>query len=218
MRFLQQAYQSPITEPSKWLNSVYEYIDQRWLQPIIDFSIPPNQIYERVSAKDFLSPEFRLKSDSTLIQPVILIAPGAYEEAGIKKPGADNFPVPAAVQYWKTQQGLNPNAPEHQFFTGGEFHAYLVHHLLAQRLVVPIPDLWMLLLAALVSKAISLRLNSRSLQQQRRWLVGLGLSSLAYGVVSLQLYGLYAVLLPWVLPSMVSWLYVAPTLRKQLYG
>jgi CHASE2 domain/CHAT domain len=218
LQFIQRARLPPITEYSRLLNKSHEYIDQRWFQPIIDFSVPPNQVYERIAAKDFLLSDFNPKQNSEVHQQIILIAPGGYEEAGIKNRGADNFPVPAAVHYWRGQQRLDLTAPENLVFTGGEFHAYMIQHLLAQRLVVPIPDLWMILLAALVAKAINLKLSSKSIQQQRYLLKLSGFSSIVYGVISIQFYLLYPVLFPWVLPSIVFWFYLAPALRRQFHA
>ena len=139
-----------------------------------------------------------------------MIAPGGYGEAGEFKEGQDNFPLPAAVSYWF--QHANPPVSRRSF-TGGESHAYMIHHYLNRRLVVPIPDLWMIGVAVLLGKGIALMMKSS--QQRLRWEIVLG-GTVVYGLISLQLYISGALLLPWVFPSMMIWTYALPVvLRKK---
>jgi hypothetical protein len=184
--------------------------NHRWLQPILDFSIPPNQIYETVPAWQLLEEAdtfLQSRSLKNLQQSIIIIAPGGYDEAGIGANGEDNFPLPAAVGYWRNQQ----QTQEKRGFTGGEAHAYMTHHFLTHRLVIPIPDIWMILTAALMGKGLSLML----IQHKQRWfLISSGLTIL-YGLLSLQLYISAALLLPWVLPSTTFWIYILPQLKRK---
>lgn len=186
--FLQQARLHPIT-------SFSEMFGQLWLRPINDFSIPPNYVYQRIAAWQLLENSFR-----RIEQQVVIIAPGGYDEAGVEKDGADNFRVPLAVAYWQ-------NMDEPRKFTGAEAHAYMLHHLLTQRLVVPIPDLWMIGVAALLGKGVNLVLIKYHHSRQRR-AIGLSVATAAYGLAGLQFYISAGVLLPWLLPSAVFWVYV----------
>lgn len=175
---------------------------QRWLQPLLDFSLPPAQVYVTVSAQELLqTPETvlnRLDLD-TLAEQLVIVAAGGYDEAGDAAAGGDNWPLPPALAYWRDQAvgGL----------TGGEAHAYMAHHFLTGRLVVPIPDLWLVLGAALVGKALALW---TSRQRMPRWRLMLTAGTVAYGVLALQLYISAAVLLPWLLPSLTLWFYLWP--------
>ena len=186
---------------------------QMWLHPIIDFSIPPTQIYERIPAWKFL----QMKTDSpqlkNLDQQVVMIAPGGYsDDPGVPLGSQDNFPVPAAVNYWRSQQ--NPPDPR-RFITGGEAHAYMFHHFLKQRLVVPIPDLWMIGVAALLGKGTALLLEQNQRRSRSSGAMLLVSATAVYGVVSLQLYIGAAVLLPWFLPSLTLWSFVLPVLLRK---
>ena len=147
------------------------------------------------------------RSLKNLQQSIIIIAPGGYDEAGIGANGEDNFPLPTAVAYWRNQQ----KSQDKRGFTGGEAHAYMTYHFLTHRLVIPIPDIWMILTAALMGKGLSLIL----IQDKQRWfLITSGLTSF-YGLLSLQLYISTALLLPWVLPSTTFWFYLLPQLKSK---
>ncbi|MEM1395486.1 MAG: histidine kinase, partial [Cyanobacteria bacterium P01_H01_bin.150] len=184
--------------------------NHRWLQPILDFSIPPNQIYETVPAWQLLEESdtfLQSRSLKNLQQSIIIIAPGGYDEAGIAANGEDNFPLPAAVAYWRNQQ----KSQDKRGFTGGEAHAYMTYHFLTHRLVIPIPDIWMILIAALMGKGLSLML----IQDKQRWFLITSGLTIFYSFLSLQLYISTALLLPWVLPSTTFWFYLLPQLKSK---
>ncbi|MGV0027008.1 CHASE2 domain-containing protein [Phormidesmis priestleyi] len=179
------------------------FFQQRWLQPILDFSIPPNQVYDTVSAAQLLeNPQVVLESRglSSLQKQIVVIAPGGYDGVGTMK-GGDNFSLPAAIAYWRSQQTSSNN---NRGFTGGEAHAYMIHHFLTNHLIVPIPDMWMILIAALLVKGATLKWTKRP----RFLLLGL---TMGYGLVCLQLYLTAMLLLPWLLPSIVLLTYTLPT-------
>lgn len=183
--------------------------NQMWCQPIIDFSIPPAQVYQRIPAWELLESKVGSPKLRYVKQQVVIIAPGGYGEAGVIKEGQDNYPLPAALSYW-----FNGQQQSRSSFTGGEAHAYIVHHFLTFRLVIPIPDLWAIALAALLGKPVTLALLGR-----RRLAIALLLGgTIVYGLVSLQVYIWAAVLLPWLLPSLMFWVYAIPMfVRRKIY-
>lgn len=188
---------------------------QRWLQPLVDFSLPPDRVYHRVSAWDLLeapAQTLQVLKLSSLQDIAVIVAPGGYDEAGFTQIGEDNLPRPIALGYWhRRSEGANSL----RGFTGGELHAYMTHHLLRNHLIVPIPDVWMILLAALVGKGVTiLGAHSRQAQIIHGVLVG---GTAVYGLVSLQLYISGAVLLPWLLPSLTIWLYSTQQLQETRY-
>ncbi len=183
-----------------------------WLRPINDFSIPPDRVYNNLAAWQLLdnTAEDSL-ADYWLEQQIVIIAPGGYEEAGVQ-PGADNFPIPWAVKYWRERYGTAPISSDN--FTGSEFLAYMIYQLLTQRLVINVPELWTIAIAGLLAQGISLRLNLHS-HQLFKWKLGLASCTVAYALVALQVYLSAAVLLPVFLPSAVFWIYLTPTLRRK---
>lgn len=197
---LQQLHLSAI---SVW---AYEQWSLNWLEPIIDFSIPADRIYDRIPAWQLLDTDQPISTH--LSQQIILIAPGADERTGMAPGKADRFPVPAAMRYWRVQNWL----------TGGESLAYMMHHQLTQRLVIPIPNLWIVAGVALLGKGGSLWLTHQKQQliqqRQKKYLAGLIAVTAAYGLIGLQLYISAAVLCPWLLPSAVLWAYILPALRR----
>jgi len=207
----------PLTALSYW-------IGQMWLHPIIDFSIPPGQVYNSIPAWKLLESGVRgggvtpplqgvgkKSAFPDLQKQVVILAPGGYGEAGISQDKEDNFELPAAVAYWRSQE--NP-VNQSQVFTGGEYHAYMVHHLLNQRLVVPIPDLWMIGLAILLGKTMYLLRQRKS--HRFSSLILVTIITTIYGLISLQIYiSSTAVLLPWFLPSATLWIYVLPSVWRR---
>lgn len=199
-------------------------LKQMWLQPIFDFSIPPEQAYQRIPAWQLLE----IPANSNQQQPpIVLIAPGGYEEAGVLAEGKDNLPVPAAVEYWRSR--ANP-PDKREIFPGGEAHAYMIHHFLNRRIVTPIPDIWLMVIVAFLGKGIALRLekaNEEKIQEkeqlflflfpdkQGKLILFLTSATAVYGLASLQLYISAAVVLPVVLPALTLWSFVILALWRQ---
>lgn len=176
-------------------------LGQMWLHPLIDYSLPPEQIYTAISAQDLR------QSTSTLtpaeLQQAVLIVPN-YASAGVDHIQEDNFRAPAAFQYWY-------NTP-HKVLTGGEYHAYMLHHYFNRRFVVPLPDLWLVLLGGLLGKSVSLLWHDRAAQRWRRLslVAGTGL----FALLSLELYlSPVALLIPLTLPAIAFWIFVLPCFR-----
>lgn len=138
-----------------------------------------------------------------------MIVPGGYDEAGVAMNGEDNFPVPGAIAYWRNQETPVNNS---RIFSGGEAHAYMTHHYLTHRFVIPIPDLWLVLAVIPVGKGLSLLLSQPS---RCRWLITSGLLPLGFGLVSLQGYITAGVLIPWFLPSATIGTYLVLTLIRR---
>ncbi|AFZ01269.1 CHASE2 domain-containing protein [Calothrix sp. PCC 6303] len=177
-------------------------IAQTWLHPIIDFSIPPNQIYESVPAWKLLEQDSKNLPLANLQKQVVIIAPGGYDEAGMSMDKEDNFDVPPALDFWRLQQGNNS-----KIIPGGEVHAYMVHHFLTQRLVIPIPDVWILGIAVLMGKYLYFLLRKHP-RYRWQWLMLLSLLTVVYGIISLEIYiSSLAILLPCFLPSATVWTY-----------
>ncbi len=217
---------SPTARLHPLTNLAYRF-RQMWLHPIVDFSIPPERVYKRIPAWQLLeSPAGSLLQKESIAsshreqQPVAIIAPGGYSEAGVASAGEDNWPVPAAVRYWRSQQ--KPRDLRN-LLPGNEAHAYMIHHFLHQRLVVPIPDLWLVLVAALLGKGIALALEKGSGQRATgsgtlslflvpdrwgKWVLLPASATAVYGLASLQLYVIAGVLLPWSLPVATFWSYI----------
>jgi hypothetical protein len=207
---------SRLTTAAAWF---YETFELPWLKPIIDYSIPPDRIYQRVSA-------WRLREDSHLTfkqlpQQIVLIGAGEYTDAGSKVADElDLYPLPAAVKYWRDRlppdnlagrfpNGFSKNALTYlPQLTGVETHAYMVHHLLNHWLVIPIPDLWMMGIAIFCGRSLASRFRQQS-KLRKRWLyLGLISATILYGLAGFQLYLSAGVLFPWLLPTLVIWISV----------
>ncbi|RUS98535.1 hypothetical protein DSM106972_081640 [Dulcicalothrix desertica PCC 7102] len=191
-------------------------LQQMWLHPIVDFSILPKQVYQTISTWELLDNPTKNNLPQKLQQRIAIIAPGGYEEAGTGNDSEDNFELPAAMSYWLNQENPNNNRV---VLTGGEVHAYMTHHYLNNRIVVPIPDLWVIALAVLLGKLTSEYLSHKYIlnnpEQKRKLLILLNMSSIAYALISLQLYiSSTAIILPWLLPTITFYFYILSAVRK----
>lgn len=171
-------------------------LGQMWLHPIIDYSLPPEQVYDTLSSQKALDVDSppQLRPDQTLF-----IVPN-YAAAGIDQENEDNFRAPPAFRYWKEGRRI---------LTGGEYHAYLLYQYLNNRMVTPIPDVWMILLAAALGKSVRLLVPQASENRRRYWLILSG-GSAFYALLSLELYASsVAIALPILSPLLVFWLVTA---------
>jgi hypothetical protein len=180
---------------------------QYWLHPITDFSIPPQSVYETISAQDFLATE-PSKLQQKYSQSVVFIIPGGYRTAGVNQFGEDNLPAPPAFCYWQKTSQSQLDCP---LFVGGKVHAYLFHHFLHNHFVIPISDLWLLWLFVPIAKSISILVKNYDIYPRNIILILTG-STLTYGFISLQLYVSALILLPIAIPVILVWFYVVPNL------
>jgi hypothetical protein len=183
-----------------------------WLTPLIDFSIPPEQVYQKIPAWKLLDVS-NPAAFAQLPQQVVLIAGGDDPRLGFSPGELDRSPMPLAAQYWE---------PNQLWLTGGESLAFMVHHFLNQRMITPVPDVWMMAIAALFGK-ITLGFVKRqqphgSRKQRVQVLAGLTGATALYGAASVQLYVTAALLLPVLLPTAVFWIYLFPVLRRKSHG
>ncbi|MUG97661.1 CHASE2 domain-containing protein [Scytonema sp. UIC 10036] len=190
-----------------------ESLGQLWLYPIIDYSLPPNQVYQVINAKDFLRKDNTTLNQDKLKQQVVLIGAGGYEEAGLSKFHSDTFPLPMGVAYWRSQ---NSSSRFLQDFTGVEINAYMIQNLLKQHLIIPIPDMWMIGIAAFLGKYVQLLLAQHQHTKRR---CSLFMTSLAggtgiYALISMQMYVSASLLVPLFLPSATFWIYALFGLRN----
>lgn len=213
LNFLKKVNISPITKIS-------QYFGQHWLEPIVDYSLPPNTIYQVIPAwqllennDNFVNNEINLTNLQILKNKVFLIASGGYKEAGIDG-DKDYFSLPLATKFWHKKDFIY-----RETFTGGEVNAYMIHHWLTQHLIIPIPDLWLILVAGLLAKSIEkyllsfnnngknllLKLPNSNLKLNIYYL--LITANLIYFGLSLQIYITLNLILPIILPSLSFWTY-----------
>lgn len=192
---------SPMVSLSRW-------IEQRWLHPILDFSIPPNHTYERIPAHELLDKNIEtLRGQYDWQNKVVLIGAGGYDESGIGNQ-QDYVNNPPAIQFWRTQvHDLNSR------FTGVEGHAYTIHHFLNRHWLTPIPTLWMVGIGTVLGAGSALALQQDKRLRKHRWQGLLGFS-IGYGLVGLVTYGATSVVLPWLLPTAAVWVYHIPVLTR----
>ena len=204
-KYLNQLRLNPLTSNS-------ETFGQTWLYPIIDFSIPSDRVYQRISANDFLKKENTSFNQEKLKQQIVLIGAGGYPEAGLTRNKPDSYPSPKGVAYWRLQ---NTNKNYIPTITGVEINAYRIHNLLKQRLVTPIPNLWMIGIAVLFGKGIQIFLAQRRFNKRDKiiFFSSLITGNIAYALTTMQLYISGSIFIPLFLPSAVFWFYLL-TQRK----
>lgn len=220
------------------LTTLSTYFGQVWLYPIIDYSLPPNQVYQIVSAKDIINQNninqnninqnHQTLDQQQIKQQVILIGAGGYGDAGLDKNHSDNFPIPLGVAYWRLRY---PYDTDKAVFPGVEINAYMVQHLLKQHLIIPIPDLWMIGIAVLLGKGTQIFIvkhKSKQIQNrksnQKQWqksihpvfisMAGTGI----YIFLSMEMYVSASILFPVFLPSVLYCYYVLSAINKKSHA
>jgi hypothetical protein len=197
---------SPTAQMQPVTNLAQDAIAQSWLHPIVDFSIPPDRIYQTIPAWQLLQDNPQILDLQNSSQIVIISA--NYSEAGIFKQGEDSFAQPAAIRYWLQQSS---QTKQRETYTGGEVQAYAVHHFLRDRYVVPIPDSWMILLS-LASGAILVGFWQPRSRRQVYLLLTTSFS--LYTLVSIEIYISGSILLPIVFPAIATIVYCVPKFMK----
>jgi len=183
---------------------------------LMDLSVPPHQVYDHISAREFLNQSFSADRKRKSAQQVSIITPGMYYAIQDR---TVHFPIPPATNYWCNFR-KNPESPGQdclsksvEEFTRGEALAYQVHHFLSQHRIILISDLWLVLLAALLGRWMTLTLLKQKQQQwHKKSAIGI---PLVYGIIGLQLYRWPLVALPWLWPALMFWVYVLPILRRR---
>jgi hypothetical protein len=167
------------------------------LQVAVDFSIPPDRVYQKIAAKDLADPQ----NVPDLSQQMVLIGAGCDDRLKFAEQ-KDCEPVPPAFNYWR--EGKQP------MLTGAELLAYMTYQFSNRRLLLLIPDSWGIFVAVPLG-LFSRWAWRRSLISKRRERFGWIIIPLAYGLLGLQLYISIGILLPWLLPSLV---YLSYGLRR----
>lgn len=175
------------------------------MKPIIDFSIPPSKVYQRLPAYRFLQLPSDADEFQNINERIVIIAPGGYEDAD------DNYAVPPATYYWHSKE-----KEDRKWFTGGEAQAYMIHHLLLQNQLLLIPQFWMIGIAVILGKATNILLQRQECHKRKKYTAVLGVATFIYGIVVLQIYISASVSIPWFLPSGMFWIvYILPVLRRK---
>ncbi len=188
----------PVTLPVNPVTQFSRGFRQFWLHPIQDLSIPSDHIYQAISATELG------KIDRSVLENQVVMVVASYEKAGMNAKMSDSTQnIPLAIQW-----GTPSNKQVQPTFTGGEHLAYATHHLMTRYFLIPIPDLWGVLIAGTIAKIIRLRSRVRL----RWWKVGLMI--VGYGILGLQLYLSAKLLLPFFLPAVTLGLLVCSKLRK----
>ncbi|BAY24042.1 putative Chase2 sensor protein [Calothrix sp. NIES-2100] len=195
------------------LSSFSEYFGQTWLYPIIDYSLPPNQVYQVVNAGNYLQNNTTLNQEN-LKQQVVLIGAAGYKDSGLSNDHSDIFPLPLGVAYWRRQY---PTSGLLRDFTGVEINAYMMQNLMKQHLIIPIPDLWIMGIAVFFGKGTQLFLLQRqqSKRSSRLLIALLAGGTVIYGLISMQMYISLNLLVPLFLPSATFWFYILSVLRTK---
>ncbi|MDA0673126.1 MAG: CHASE2 domain-containing protein [Cyanobacteria bacterium] len=200
---LQQVRIHPVTAMSGILR-------QRWLRPIVDYSLPPDQVFVRISAYELLEGKYETHWSQLEQAQVVLIGGVDYVEGGVELRDTDLDYNPPAIAYWRQRRRDNSQS---DYFAGVERIAYNVHHFLHTHLIIPVPNLWMVGVATILGASLRLSVITPSISRSRG-LQYLALGTAGYGLICLQSMIWSPVLLPWLLPSATVWIYLLPTLWR----
>lgn len=177
-------------------------LGQSWLHPIVDFSIPPDRIYQTIPVWQLLQEQPKISNSQ------IALISANYSEAGVFKQGEDSFAQPSAISYWLQQSS---STKQRKAYTGGEVQAYAVHHFLRDHYVIPIPDSWVIVLFLTGGVILVGAWQPRS---HRQVYIVLATSLSLYTLASIEIYISGGLILPVVFPAIVAIIYCLPKLLR----
>jgi len=173
---------------------------------LVDFSIPPGQVYQRISSESFRNDGL---SGTELNNKIVLIGASGYEDS------TDEVSYPLAVELSRWNQSTDSEESQEfpqDIFTGTEREAYLIHNQINQHFIKLVPEYLIVLLAAGIGKGTTLFcLNKSASKYHPRFLVS---GIVIYGLISLQLYIAANLVFSWFLPSTVFVLSTLPIFRR----
>jgi hypothetical protein len=205
LRFQGKTFHSLISQKAQMLpitDFAQDKFSQSWLHPIVDFSIPPDRIYQTIPAWQLFQEQPKIANSQ-----IVLISAN-YSEAGVFKQGEDSFAQPSAIRYWLQQSATTK---QRESYTGGEVQAYAVHHFLRDRYVIPIPDAWMMI--ALLTSGVILVGFWQPRSRRQVYLV-LATSLSLYTLASIEIYISGSLILPVVFPAIGVIVYCLPKLLR----
>ncbi len=184
----------------------------------IDFSLPPEQVYQTTPAWNFLGQDLsNTELKEKLKQQVVIIAPFNYDRRF-----SVHYPAPLAVEYWcrfnRSQDGKERDCERR--FTAGEAHAYRVHHWLQlQRPLLVIHNIWMIGIAIILGKLTTIILLKQKYETRKKWALHLSIAvPCGFGILGLAAYIFASVLIPLGLPLATFLIYSLSILRRKNYG
>lgn len=191
----------------KKLNNILE------LRTIADFSLSPNTIYQKVSAKDFLqTPVSNQKMLESIPHQVVIIASGDYDRLYKK-----DYPLPLAQEYWcnveNWQYKLNKECSNR--LTKGEVYATHGFHYLKRKAITLVPDLYFVLMAVIAGKGFKIITRNSAIQNYKKIILIALAASILYSIICLNIYLLAEIAIPIFLPSLTFGLYLLPILRRK---
>lgn len=187
----------------------FSLFGQQWLRPVLDFSLPPDQVFYRISAYEVLANPVEAEVTAAIANAeVVLIGGVGYAEGGVDPLLTDIYPNPPGIAYWRRR---GQDSSRGNTFAGVEAIAYDVHHQVLGHWVTPIPSLWMVSIALVLGPAIALYGIPKL--SRRRAAIWLAVGTVGYGIIGLQVAVSGGVILPWLLPGATVWIYAAPKIR-----
>jgi hypothetical protein len=194
-----------------WVTILASQVRGRSLRPILDFSLPPDRVFRRVSAYELLDGTLDDDEATAIAQAsVVLVGSLLHSEDRVDQRWQELTQTPMTIAYWRR---WGRDAGAEPIFGGVEGLAYEIHHHLRSHLVTPVPAVWMVALAALISPPLSLYGLTR-IPNRRQGLYTLAGITAGWGLVSVQGAIATGLLLPWLLPGAVLWVYGLPTVWR----
>lgn len=203
--------QTLIQRRLSWVTILASQVGGKSLRPILDFSLPPDRVFQRVSASELLGRTLDDEEEAAIAQAsVVLVGSLLHSEDRVDQRWQELTKTPLTIAYWRR---WGRDAGYEPIFGGVEGLAYEIHHQVRSHLVTPIPTVWLVALFALLAPPLSLYGLTR-LPNRQRGLYTLAGITVGWGMVSVQAAIATGLLMPWLLPSAVLWIYGLPTVWR----
>ena len=179
------------------------------IRTIVNFSLPPESVYEVISASDLLSANYSNKTKlAKSQQQASIIAPGDYG-----RQYQYDYPIPLALEYRCLLGEISGFCPTR--LTTAEVRAYNLFHYKHKKHIILIPDIWLIMLGIIVAKGFKIAALSWSFKQRKLNLRLAVISTTLYILISLNLYYFAFISIPIILPSLAFWVYIVESRRRK---
>lgn len=180
---------------------------------LINYSIPPYDAYEEISAKDFLDSGVTAEFKEQYQNRIVIISGGDYKEV------IDNqYSRPLAMDIWCGIQDrylASQVGRCDRLLTSGEIQAYTAYHYLKGQNLKQISFFWTTMFAIILGKIIQVyafsldRSSRQNFKDKLTWRIGAG------GIINLLIFMIFNLSIPFVIPAIIVLSYMQSSLRSQ---
>ncbi|NJN71642.1 MAG: CHASE2 domain-containing protein [Limnothrix sp. RL_2_0] len=180
---------------------------------LIDYSVPPNLVYEKMSAQKFLGEGQTDKFKRKFRDRIVIISAGDYTAVD-----EYNSSLPIAMHYWCWVQPRFFKLPESscdRLLTSGEIHAYMTYQYLEGENLRQVSFMWTTVFGIIIGKLIHIYLISLDRETRERKVMIVKYAVGSIGIANIMIFMILSLSIPYFFPALIMLCYSQWSLGKQ---